>query len=185
MYHTILMLTNYFKQHIGKLLIALLGITSASAYVGNSMFGVETKVTLENGQQVVWQKPTTDAEWAEDVKAEGFEHRADAILQEMIDVHKAKLLRVIEGNRETLECMECVKFRLKQANPDWSQTDIDNEYLNQKNQATWDIEKLKQSVERMENEMRLRKAGKVNRRENILRAKPSTEREKIEIEKLK
>jgi len=150
-----------------------------------TQFGAEPKVTLDNPQVIVWQKPTTDAEWAEDVKAEGFEHRADAILQEMIDVHKAKLLRVIEENRETLECMECIKFKLRQANPDWSVQDVNNEYQNQVNQATWEVEKLKQSIERMDNEMRLRKAGKVNRREDILQAKPSTERERIELEKLK
>jgi len=143
------------------------------------------KITLTNPQVIQWSKPTTDAEWAEDVKKEGFEHRADAILQEMVDVHKAKLLRVIEGNRETLECMECIKFKLRQANPDWTVADVNNEYQNQVNQATWEVEKLKQSVERMEKEMELRKAGKVNRREDILQAKPSTERERIELEKLK
>jgi len=81
--------------------------------------------------------------------------------------------------------MECVKFKLRQANPDWSVQDVNNEYQNQVSQATWEVEKLKQSIERMENEMRLRKAGKVNRRENILKAKPSTEREKEEIKKLR
>ena len=163
----------------------LLGTVVSAATVGAVILPEKPKVTLDNPRVIVWQKPTTDAEWAEDVKKEGFEHRADAILQEMIDVHKAKLLRVIEGNRETLECMECVKFRLRQGNPEWSVTDINNEYQNQVNQATWDIEKLKQSIERMEKEMELRKAGKVNRREDILKAKPSTEREKEEIKKLR
>src|SRR3990167_2661718 len=163
----------------------LLGTVVSAATVGAVILPEKPKVTLDNPQVIVWQKPTTDAEWAEDVKAEGFEHRADAILQEMIDVHKTKLLRVIDGNRETLECMECIKFRLRQANPDWSVQDVNNEYQNQVNQTTWDIEKLKQSIERMEKEMELRKTGKVNRRENILKAKPSTDREREEIKKLK
>ena len=160
-------------------------VSVASAATIGAILPEEPKIILDNPQMIVWQKPTTDAEWAEDVKKEGFEHRTDAILQEMIDVHKAKLVRVIEGNRETLECMECIKFKLRQANPDWSVADVNNEYQNQVNQATWEVEKLKQSVERMDNEMRLRKAGKVNRRENILKAKPSTERERMEINKLK
>src|SRR3990167_10044657 len=118
---------------------ALIALTGIGGYVGYQQFGAETKVTIDNPQVISWNKPTTDAEWAEDVKVEGFEHRPNAILQEMIDVHKEKLLRVIEGNRETLECMECIKFRLKQANPDWSVTDIDNEYQSQVNQATWEV----------------------------------------------
>ena len=169
-----------------KLIIGTgVGLALTAGVVGAITLPSEPKVTLDNPQVISWTKPTTDAEWAEDVKAEGFEHRADAILQEMIDVHKAKLLRVIEGNRETLECMECIKFKLRQANPDWSVADVNSEYQNQVNQATWEVEKLKQSVERMEKEMELRRNGKVNRRENILKAKPSTEREKEEIKKLK
>jgi len=169
-------------KYLNKYLIGGIGLAGVIAVGVGAVVSAPLTYDLES---LKWTRPTTDAEWAEDVKAEGLEHRADAILQEMIDVHKAKLLRVIEGNRETLECMECVKFRLKQANPNWSVQDVDNEYQNQVNQATWEVEKLKQSVERMENEMRLRKAGKVNRRENILKAKPSTEREKEEINKLK
>ena len=172
------------KRFWGWLFIGTIVSVASAATIG-AILPEEPKITLDNPQVIIWQKPTTDAEWAEDVKVEGFEHRADAILQEMIDVHKAKLLRVIEGNRETLECMECIKFKLRQANPDWSVQDVNNEYQNQVNQATWEVEKLKKSVERMEKEMELRKAGKVNRREDILKAKPSTEREKEEIKKLK
>ena len=77
------------------------------------------------------------------------------------------------------------QVKLRQANPDWSVQDVNNEYQNQVNQATWEVEKLKQSVERMEKEMELRKAGKVNRREDILKAKPSTDKEREELKKLK
>lgn len=145
----------------------------------------DEKVKLDNPQQIVWQKPTTDAQWAEDVKVENFDVKPDTILQEMIDAHKAKLEKVLNNDKEMFECPECIRYKIKTANPEWSPTDIENDYQNQLNQATWDIEKLKQSIERMEKEMELRKAGKVDRKQNILQAKPSTEAEKQAIEVLK
>ena len=143
-----------------KYLVALIAITGiGGAYYGVQQFGAAPKVTLDNPQVVVWTKPTTDAGWAEDIKAENFDIKSTGKLTEMRDVHVAKLKRVEEGKREVFECRECIDFKYKQANPDWKQIDVDNNYANELAQANWEVEKLKQSVERMDNELRLRDKG--------------------------
>ena len=116
-------------------------------------------ITLENPQVIQWTKPTTDAEWAEDVKAESFDIKSTGKLTEMRDIHVAKLQRVEEGKREVFECRPCIDFKAKQAHPEWTQAEIDANYADELAKANWEVEKLKQSVERMDNELRLRDKG--------------------------
>lgn len=119
----------------------------------------EPTITLDNPQRIVWQKPTTDAEWAEDVKAENFDLKSTEVLQEMADAHTEKLARLEDAFKKYEECPECIRYDLKESHPDWTQTDIDNEFTNQYNQQLWSIEKLKQSIERMNKEVELRDKG--------------------------
>jgi hypothetical protein len=122
-------------------------------------FGAQPQVTLDNPQQVVWDKPTTDEQWAEDVKKESFHIKSTGKLEEMRDTHAAKLQRVIDAFDEELNCEECLRFKLRKEHSDWTGEDLDNAYINRVAQATWEVEKLQQSVERMDNELRLRESG--------------------------
>lgn len=136
----------------------ILGGIGATLIVGAGVFILqpEDKVTLDNPQLIVWEKPTTDEAWVEDVKVESFDIKSTEVLETMRDTHRAKLEKVVNGKREVFECPQCIKFDLEVAHPEWSATDIDNEYQNQVKQATWEVEKLKQSIERMEKELELR-----------------------------
>lgn len=140
----------------------------AGAFVlgGNSQAqeGAANLVFLENAQEIVWEKPKNDAEWAEDVKAEGLDARSNAVITEMIELHTAQLREYEKTNKEVFECSECIKYRLQDSgrvtgakdSPE-AQAQIDALYAEKLEMYTYTTEKLKQSVERMQNEMRLRK----------------------------
>lgn len=147
------------KKHLKKIILAVTG-TGVALAAGTSLmnFGAG-EITLENPQAISWTKPTTDEGWAEDVKVESFHIKSTGVLQEMRDTHAAKLLRVQEGQAEIFECRECIEFRLRKGNPEWTEQDIDTEYLDQLAKAHWEVEKLQQSVERMDKELELRDKG--------------------------
>lgn len=125
-------------------------------------------ITLNNPQKISWTKPTTDAQWAEDIKAENFDIKSTGVLQVMRDTHAAKLQRIINNNKKIVECPACVKYDIR-ANLKLRidggevienlEVSVENEYQNQLTSYQWDIEKLTQSVERMDNELRLRERG--------------------------
>lgn len=133
-------------------------IGGSALAMGATTFIEEPAITLNNPQKIEWIKPLTDAEWAEDVKKENFDIKSTEVLQEMKLNHTDKLQKVIDNNKRIAECSECIKYELKTIHPDWTQTDIDNEYISQLSQYQWDVEKLQQSIERMDNELRLRNA---------------------------
>src|SRR3990167_2704613 len=99
---------------------ALIALTGIGGYLGYQQFGADTreKITFDpaTAQVVVWDKPTTDAEWAEDVKVESFDIKSTGKLTEMRDTHVAKLTRVQEGKKEVFECRPCIDFKYKEAN---------------------------------------------------------------------
>ena len=134
-------------------------------------------------QVIDWKKPTTDAEWAEDVKVESLNLRFDYQLQEMLTSHQAKLEKFLADNK-VVACPECIKFDLKKNNPEMSVAEIDILYADQLAQYNWEVDKLSQSVERLQKEIELRKDKKVNRKEDIKRITPSTDKEKEELIKL-
>lgn len=140
-------------------------------------------ITLTNPQKVEWIKPTTDAGWAEDVKAENFDIKSTGVLQEMRATHANKLQRIIDNGKEITECPTCIKYDLQSANPEWTQTDVDNEYANQLSSYQWNVEKLTQSVERMDNELRLRAKGFVVPDKNMEGVKTKqTDLDKVELQ---
>jgi hypothetical protein len=120
-----------------------------------------TKVTLDNPQQIVWQKPTTDAQWAEDVKAEHLDIKSTDILQEMLSSHLERLQQLQIGYNVYIDCPTCVQYNIHTSNPDWSNQDIANAYQNEYSAQTWSVEKLKQSIERIQHELDLRARGVV------------------------
>lgn len=145
-----------------KYIIAGIGI--ATLGVGTSVYlGADDRERFifdpATAQVVVWDKPTTDEAWAKDVEIESFHIKSTGVLTEMRTTHAEKLKRVEDGKAEVFECPECIKFQARKGNPEWTQKEIDDYYLEQLSQANWEVEKLKQSVERMDNELRLREKG--------------------------
>lgn len=125
---------------------------------GIAYFGADEKVKLENPQVIVWDKPKTDEEWAEDVKQESFHIKSTGVLEEMTKTHTDKLNKFLEMDELTI-CPECIKYRLGKAYPDASESEINKLFANELSSYTWQVEKLKQSVERMDKELELRSKG--------------------------
>ena len=120
---------------------------------------------------IQWDKPTTDAQWAEDVKAENFDIRSTGVLQTMIESHSSKLAREEQAFIKYQECPECILYEkketLRSSYPDMTQAEIDAEAQSAADtdikQRQWGIEKIKQSLERMNKEIELRANNKVIR----------------------
>lgn len=161
------------------------GIVGATLLVSNfgAIKDAVTPTPPHVYQVIQWQKPTTDAGWAEDVKVESLNLRFDYQLEEMRTSHEAKLVKFLEDN-EVTACPECIKFRLKKSNPEMTQAEIDALYAEQLAQYNWEVDKLSQSVERIKKEQELRRDKKVNRKQDILKIQPSTDKEKQELKKL-
>ena len=150
-------------KFINKFKTLILTLLIPTAF-GLGAVGVENlrpapPITLENPQVVDWVKPTTDAEWAEDVKEESLHLKYDEQLAAMLFSHKEKLVALEEDKKVEFECPECVRWELATENPDWTQREIDARYQRELNSSIWEVEKLKQSIERIEKEIALRKSG--------------------------
>lgn len=115
--------------------------------------------------EINWEKPTTDAGWAEDVKRENFNIKKDDELESMRDAHEEKLARQV-SNTEIVECPECVRFKIKnflEKTYGMSGLELQSEterLFNEENRLYhFELEKLRQSIERMEKELELRDKG--------------------------
>jgi len=159
----------YIPKHIKKIAIAL-GATAVAggAVLGTDVFTEEPTITLENPQVITWEKPTTDAEWAEDVKKESLHLKSTEVLMQMRSSHAGKLDEIKESGKRIVECEACVRYEIRQdllsrqaQGEDIQDIDlsVENEYQNQRTQYLYDIEKLTQSIERMDKELELRKKG--------------------------
>ena len=146
-------------EFIKKFWFWIIGATIMASGVGVAVLDQPKPITLEAPSQVVWNKPTTDKEWAEDVKVENLDVRSTGTLKEMKQMHIDKLNRVNKDQAEILECPECVKFSIAQRNPTWTQEQILTEYNIEHGKVVQLVEKLKQSIERIDNEIRLRDEG--------------------------
>lgn len=163
--------------------------------IGIGIYLVPEKETLGNVipqtySAVGWTRPTKDADWKEDVKAEGLNHRHDFQLEEMRANLSEKVVKHKADFDRLAECPDCFKYDLsKLKNEDgtlmFTTEEVDTQYTEQLAQAREEYERVARSLERIEAEQRLRKEGKVERKEDILLAKPSTDREREELEKLK
>lgn len=134
-------------------------------------------------QTVNWEKPITDEGWAEDVKAESLHFKFDYQLDEMEISHSKKVPIVQEDLNRFIDCPECIKWELKQEfiqmfedlkvaldkqlEDKTLQEWIDEEFTSQLAYYSFKVDKLNQSVERIQNEKRLRKEGFVTIIEKI------------------
>ena len=80
-------------------------------------------------QVIEWAKPKTDAEWAEDVKKENFDIKSTGVLEKMKTAHEEKLLKVLDGKDEELNCEQCLRFKIKKQHPEMSQQEQDQKYI--------------------------------------------------------
>lgn len=142
-----------------------------------------TPIDLNSYAEIGWIKPTKDIDWEEDVKAEQLNMRLDYQLEEMRINLSEKLVKHEADLLELRDCSQCYKYPLQKKGI--AQADIDAQYDNDLNNKQLDYELIKRSLERVENEIRLRADKTVDRKEDIIKIQPSTEKEKEEIEKLK
>lgn len=146
----------------------ILGGLAAAAVVGGGVLAIQPdEIKLKNPQKIVWEKPTTDEQWAEDVKAENFDIKSTGVLETMIDSHVTKLSKNEKAFEKYQNCKDCLYwekyYQLRDAYPDMSKSWVedearaaaDTEYA----QRLWEIEKIQQSVERMHKEIELREKG--------------------------
>jgi hypothetical protein len=149
----------------------ILGGVTAALFVGTVAVITQNpsveKIELKDPQVIEWEKPTTDKEWAEDVKKENFDIKTDTELTEMIESHAPKLSREEKELKKYQQCPECAYWEardlLEQSYPDMSEAELHAEAAKTGgdtiNNLTYEVEKLKQSIERMNKELELRKKG--------------------------
>lgn len=153
---------------LGAVAVAILG-------AGGTAIVMQPKpITLESPKEVVWQKPSTDAEWAEDTKKESLDIRANDVLDTMVASHTAKLEKEQKAFQQYADMEKAgddpVKYiywqkrtEFQQSYPDMKESELDSEAQKaaqtEYNQKLWEIEKLQQSIERMDKEIELRKSG--------------------------
>lgn len=153
------MVTN--KILVGAM-VGTIGIVGVAAALMDTQAGIT--LDTETAKHVVWNKPTTDAGWAEDVKAESFDIKSTDVLKEMIAAHTEKLAQEQKDFQEYQDCPQCIVYDKKKQLQDNNFTDpkitIDQEAQNEAttdtDQRQWQIEKIEQSIERMNHELDLR-----------------------------
>ena len=64
-----------------------------------------------------------------------------------------------------------------------AESELEQQFAERVNHARWDLEKLKQSIERIQKEQELRAKG-IDRTQGLLKIQPSTDREREELNKL-
>lgn len=157
--------------------LVLAGLTTGAIVSLN-----EEKITLENPEVVVWEKPTTDEAWAEDVKKEGLNFKHDYQLQEMKVSHEAKLIE-IQKQLEKTNYPDAIRWELKEQGIE--EPELTKEVEQQISSLKYEYERLLQVIERINKEIELRKNKLVDRKMDILKTKPSTIEEAEALNELK
>jgi SAM-dependent MidA family methyltransferase len=146
----------------------IIGAVILGGVIGAGLMNIPHDLKLGADKPVLdWKKPVTDAEWAEDVKKEGFDYRSNEVLDEMIVSHTVKLDKLMADDKVVI-CPECVRYEIRES---LSQTvpaneldaEVEAQYQTKLKTYLWEVEKLKQSVERMNKEKELRTQNKVQR----------------------
>lgn len=132
---------------------------------------------------LVWEKPVTEEQWAEDVKKDQLHTRFDYQLQEMKESHEAKLLELKKLYDKATLYPDAIRWELIEAGI--PEEEIDKQVAEQIAGIKLEYEKIQQVVERINKEIELRSKGKVDRKAEISKIQPSTPEEKAELEKLK
>lgn len=158
-----------------KLLLGAAGLLILGGAVANEILS-PTGVALDtaSAKKVVWDKPKTDAQWAEDVKRENFDIKSTGVLEKMIETHTTKLEREKASVDKYAEMeaagQDPVQYlywewleNLRASYPDLSKNELEAEALKQAQEQyareVWSVEKIQQSVERMNKEVGLREKG--------------------------
>ena len=100
-------------------------------------------------------KPKTNAQWAEDVKAEGLEIRTETELVQMKDSHESKLTRVQKDLDKFINWPDAVRYELMERFSTAGLTGkeltdaVEKEFQEQLTYYQWKVGKLGQSVERI------------------------------------
>jgi len=173
-----------FWKWILSLVIIGTALAAGSQFLPQEKTPLEIQLGAITYQTVSWDKPKNDTEWKEDVKQEGLNYRLDFQLEEMKAGLEDKLLRVQKPlyDKATLY-PDAIRWEYIKAGfeePDL--TELTNGTIAQ---YIWEYEKMAQSIERINKEIELRRDGKVDRTNDILIAKPSTDKEREELDKLK
>lgn len=165
------------------------GVVGASILVIGGVFlmdsSSEREIKLENPQKIEWVKPTTDEQWAEDVKKENFDLKSDETLGTMIEMHTSKLERLELDFVKYQKCPECIEYDLyeKFINNGFEDAEAlilaSEEFQRDYDNALRSIEKLKQSIERMNKEVYLREKGFVVTEEKAKKLKRNIDPDKI------
>lgn len=139
--------------------------------VGAESIEIETPIVYE---KINWEKPTTDIDWAEDVKKENFNVKYYYQLEQMENNLTEKLPKVQTDLDKFTECPECIKWELKeQFKEEYTKKNdldkaVDDEFESQLNYYNWKKDKINQSVERLGKEKELRDTKKVDRTNELL-----------------
>lgn len=127
------------------------------------VFITASQITLDNGQAVRWEKPMTEKGWIEDIKKESLDIRSLDELEAMLLSHTEKLQRILE-DKKTEECPECIKYEIRKdaelafgaKGRELTQL-VDNQFADIQRNREFEIEKLKQSIERINKAIELKK----------------------------
>jgi len=151
-------------------ILAVLTLTGGGVYYAAQ----PPKVKVQDPLTLKWERPTTDAEWNEDVKLEYVDIRSTATLETMAVAQREKL----EKNKKAFERYETMIARgidpvdvlytefyeqFKVSFPDLSESELQAEAQNaavsKYSQEKWEIEKITQGIERIDKELQMRKSG--------------------------
>lgn len=120
-----------------------------------------------------WDKPTTDALWAEDVKAESLDVRSDAVLEDMRQSQTDKLVEEKDAFKKYADCPQCINYTYYQnflaqnMDDNAAKNEADRQTQIDIDQRQWEIGKIAQSIERITHEQDLR-ARKVVTRTHLI-----------------
>ena len=128
------------------------------------------------------EKPNTDKEWADSNKASGLAIRFDYQLEEMLQSHSDKLLRLKVNYDKATLYPDAVRWEVIESGV--PEEEIEQQVAERLAQYKYDYEQMQQIVEQIAKEIDLRAQGKVDRKEDILLITPSTEEEKAALEEL-
>lgn len=156
------------KVIAGVLTTLILGGTTAV------IINTPKPIEVRDPQVLVWDKPSTNEEWAEDVKVESLHILTTKAIEESIVRHTEKLREeeeamkrfdvIIESGQDPVNILYFEWYeRLKELDPSLTDEALKVEARNYAKEdyhgRIYSIEKLKQSIERMNKEVELRKSG--------------------------
>lgn len=136
-------------------------LTTAGVVIAG-VFVLASNITLTDGQAIRWDKPVTEKGWREDIKKESLDIRSLEELEAMLVSHTEKLDKILKDTRSE-DCPECVKYDLrKDAELSYGLEGralnrlVDDQFADLEKNRRFEIEKLKQSIERINKAIELK-----------------------------